>query len=83
MGGYGSGLAKRKPIKLICQWEDCREEFIDRRKDAKFCSQSCRDNKAFRDKMIKSGEIIRCRICRKIINIKTLKQHFKEHNIKL
>ena len=83
MGGYGSGLSRRKSIKLICQWEECKEEFIGKRKDAKFCSKTCSDNAYFRKKMVLSGEILRCRICRKIITVNSIIQHFKEHNINI
>lgn len=80
MGGIGSGTAHRKPITLICQWEECKEEFIGRRKDAKFCSQSCRDACAARNKMIKTAELIKCRICNKSISIFDALYHLKQEH---
>lgn len=83
-------MKKRKPYRkpagfpLVCQWEECGQPFIGYRKGAMFCSDACQYAHYARHKMLDSGEVISCRLCRKPVAYMHLKQHFLEvHKIKL
>jgi hypothetical protein len=80
MGGIGSGTGRRKPVSLICKWEECAEAFIAKRKDAQFCCKSCENAYRVRQKLIESKEVLRCRICNLPVSVLDIYTHFKNNH---
>lgn len=81
--GRPPGSRNKKEIHVVCKWIECQEDFIAFRAGAMFCSVSCSERHYLREKMLKTKEVVSCRVCGEPIQYNKIKEHFSLHNIRL